>query len=138
MHYSYELTVSTSDTASDPQVYHVKLASGILKEMQTVFEVGDGYSSCITLWNRGKQLLPTNPDGFFTGDGISVFSPIYYNLDDEDNDLYIVAWNRGGVYDHSVNIMLSVQESNEPDVIGIMKLMNDTIDRLITLCKEFI
>ena len=138
MHYSYELTVSTSDTAEDPQVYHIKLASGILKEMQTVFEVGDGYSSCITLWDRGKQLLPTNPDGFFTGDGVSVFSPIHYDLDAEDNDLYIVAWNRGGVYDHAVNIMLSVQGSDEPDIIGVMKLMNETIDRLITLCKGLI
>ena len=138
MHYSYELDVSTSDTPGDPLVYHIKLASGILKEMQTVFEVGDGYSSCITLWDRGKQLLPTNPDGFFTGDGVSVFSPIHYDLDAEDNDLYIVAWNRGGVYDQAVNIMLSVQGSDEPDIIGVMKLMNETIDRLITLCKGLI
>jgi hypothetical protein len=138
MHYSHEITVSTSDTAEDPQVFHIKLASGFLKEMQTVFEVGDGYSSCVTLWDRGKQLLPTNPDGFFCGDGVNIFSPIHYDLDAEDNDLYIVAWNRGGVYDHAVNIMLSVQGVDEPDITGLMGLMNSTINRLITLCRDLI
>lgn len=138
MHYSYEIDVLTSHTVDDPLIYHIKLASGKLKELQTVFEVGDGYSSCVTLWDRGKQLLPTNPDGFFTGDGLSLYSPIHYDLDSEDNDLYVVAWNRGGVYDHAVNLMLAVQGVDEPDVNSLMSLMVQTIDRLIALCKDLI
>jgi len=138
MHYSYEIDVTTANPVDDPLIYHIKLASGKLKEMQTVFEVGDGYSSCVTLWDRGKQLLPTNADGFFTGDGLAVYSPINYDLDVEDNDLYIVAWNRGGVYDHAVNILLAVQGVDEPDQYSLMELMNSTINRLIDLCKQLI
>jgi hypothetical protein len=138
MHYSYEVNVLTSHTSSSPLVYPIKLASGILNGAEFLFEVGDGFSSCVTLWDRGKQLLPSNPDGFYTADGISLKAPVWYDLDFEDNDLFIVAWNRGGIYDHPVNVMLSVKGNNEPDPFSIMQLMNETIGRLIQLCRELI
>ena len=138
MHYSYEIDVTTSHTVDDPLIYHVKLASGKLTEMQTVFEVGDGYSSCVTLWDGSKQLLPTNLDGYFTGDGLAVYSPINYDLTENGNNLYLVAWNRGGVYDHAVNVMLAVKGDDEPDVLSLMTLLNATVNRLIDLCRALL
>lgn len=138
MQYSYELTVGVDDTSSDPLVFPVKLASGIVREMITVFEVGDGYSSCVTLWDPSKQLVPANSDGFLTGDGVLFSSPLHYDLDADGNTLYLVAWNRGGVYDHSVNVLITVSDPEDLSQSQLSQLMIDTINRLIDLCRGLI
>ena len=138
MQYSYELTVAVGNTLADPLIYPVKLASGIVREMLTVFEVGDGYSSCVTLWDASKQLNPTNSDGFLTGDGVMFVSPMHYDLDAEGNTLYLVAWNRGGVYDHSVNVLITVSDPEDLSQGQLTQLMIDTINRLIDLCKKLV
>lgn len=136
MHYSYEIDVLTSYTADAPLVYPIKLASGILKQADFLFEVGDGYSSCVILYDRSIQLLPSNPDGFYTADGLLVSAPLHYNLDKNDNDLFLIAWNRGGVYDHTINVMLSVQSVDEPDPSSQVSLLRETVDRLIDLMRS--
>ena len=138
MHYSFEVDVLTSHTSTDPLIFPMKLASGILRNVDFLFEVGDGYSSCLTLWDRGKQLLPTNADGFYSADGLLVSGSLWYDIDENDNDLFLVAWNRGGVYDHAVIVMLDVKDPNEPELNSVMSLMIDTINRLIDLCKKLI
>jgi len=138
MHYSYEATVLNTHTVSSPLVVPMKLGSGIFYKADVVFEVGDGFSTAVVIWDRAKQILPTNPDGFYSGDGVVYPCPCYYNLDKEDNDIFLIAWNRGGVYNHDVNVMLSVRGLDEPDEFGIMKLMTETINRLIQLCRELI
>lgn len=136
MHYSYEVTIETTDTVADPLEYEIKLGSGIITGVELLFEVGDGFSSCVQLWDRGKQILPTNPDGFYAADGLLIEAPLYYSLDDEDNVLYVIAWNRGGVYAHAVTVMISVKANDEPDVTSLMGLMIETIDKLITLMRS--
>lgn len=136
MHYSYEVEIATTDIASDPKEYEIKLGSGIITGVELLFEVGDGFSSCVQFWDRGKQILPTNPDGFYAADGLLVHAPLYYSLDNEDNVLYVIAWNRGGVYDHTVTVMISVKANDEPDVTSLMGLMIETIDKLITLMRS--
>ena len=138
MQYSYEITVGVDDTVDDPLIFPVKLASGVVREMLTVFEVGDGYSSCVTLWDGSKQLVPANSDGYLTGDGLMYVSPLRYDLDESGNQLYLVAWNRGGVYDHSVNVLITVSDSEDLDQSQLTQLMIDTINRLIDLCKGLI
>ncbi|DBA35226.1 TPA_asm: hypothetical protein vir530_00002 [dsDNA virus vir530] len=138
MHYSHELTVLPTNTIDNPVVKAIGASSGILTDMEVLFEVGDGFSTAVILCNRAMQLLPSNMDGFYTADGLLLHAPIYYNLDVEDNDLFLIAWNRGGDYSHSVNIMLSVRGNNEPDPNSIMVLMVETINRLISLMKQFI
>ena len=138
MQYSYELTVGVGHTFADPLIFPVKLASGIVREMLTVFETGDGYSSCVTLWDASKQLVPANSDGWLTGDGLMYVSPLHYDLDENGNTLYIVAWNRGGVYDHSVNVLITVSDPEDLSQSQLTQLMIDTINRLIDLCKRLI
>lgn len=136
MHYSYEVTVTPSDDYNNPVVYEIKLASGILLSADFLFEVGDGFSTCVCLWSDSKQLLPVNVEGFYTGDNIMIHAPCYYPLTAEGNLLYLVAWNRGGIYDHDVNVYLHVKGDNEPDVYSLQQSLNDTIDRLISLIRS--
>lgn len=138
MHYSYEIDVSPSDTIDDPIIFHVKLASGIVRKMLTIFEEGDMFSTCVTLWDGAVQLVPSNVDGFLCGNNISIESTLHYDLTKSGNNLYLVIWNRGGVYSHTVNIYLDVKSDDEPDITSLQSLMIDTINRLIDLCRSLI
>jgi hypothetical protein len=137
MHYSYEIDITTADDIDAPVVFPIKLQSGILTEFDLVFEVGDGYSSCVSLWDKTIQLLPNNSEGYYSGDGIRINAPLYHKLSEIGNDLYIVAWNRGGIYDHTVSVMLSVKGDNEPDVTDLMDKLLSVIDNGIDLIKKW-
>lgn len=135
LHYSYEIDVLVEHTADSPLIYPIKLTAGILTNAEFLFEVGDGYSTCILLWDDANQILPSNPDGFYCADGLLVSAPLWHNLSKSNNQLYVIAWNRGGVYDHSVNLMLSVKAPDEPDVTQLIDAQNGILDRLITTLK---
>lgn len=138
MHYSYEVDVLTSYTEAVPLVQPLKLSAGILFNADFLFEVGDGYSSCVILWNRATQILPSNPDGWYSADGLLISAPCWYDLSQNDTELYLIAWNRGGMYDHTINVMLSVKAPNEPDVETAIKYQNDILSRQIDLMRSML
>lgn len=138
MQYAYEVDVTPSDTTDDPIVYTCKLSAGILTKVSTLFEVGDGYSTCVQIWTPGAQLIPTNADSFLCGDAVLIESPTWYNIDENFNTLFIVAWNRGGVYDHSVNVMFDVRSPDEPDLYKVINAQAELMDRLISLIRSMI
>ena len=136
MHYSYEITITPDNTASNPLVQHIKLASGIILGVDFLFEVGDGFSSCITLWDNAVQILPSNSDGFYSADGILVNAPLWYKINERGNDLYVVGWSRGGPYEHTTTIMISVQSSDEPQVMELIQAQNGIFERLLNVIKD--
>jgi len=135
MHYSYEIDVLTTHTVAAPLEQLIKFTAGKLKGVDILFEVGDGFSSCLQLYSNGYQLLPTNQEGFYSADGLLVHAPVYLDMNEEDNEIWVVAWNRGGIYDHAVTLMFEVQAPNEPELNGLIKLLDDTVNRMIDLIK---
>lgn len=135
MHYSYEIDILTTHTVDAPFVYPIKLTAGILFNVDLLFEVGDGYSSCVILWDQANQILPSNPDGWYSADGLLIVAPCWYNLGDKGNDLYFIAWNRGGLHNHTVNVMLSVKDPAEPDMMSLIQAQNAIIERQISVLK---
>jgi len=57
-------------------------------------------------------------------------------MDDTTNLFYLVAWNVGGVYAHTLNVLVDVRGVDEPDVYNIMERFRDTMDRLIDLMRS--
>lgn len=135
MHYSHEIDITAAHTTSAPLEQLLKFTAGKLRNVDILFEVGDGFSSCLQLYTNGYQLLPSNSDGFYSGDGILVHAPIFLDMSEEENELWVVAWNRGGVYDHAVTLMFEVQGPNEPDLQDLIKLQDETTNRMIDLIK---
>lgn len=135
MHYSYEVTVTASDTIDDPVILPITLGAGIITDAQFLFDIGDGFSTCVCLWTNYHQLLPTNPDGFYSADGLMIPAKLWHSLEKEGNVLYIVAWNRGGLYDHTVNVMLDVRGPEEPDIHELALRQIEVTHRLIDLMK---
>ena len=138
MHYSYEVEVTPSDVVTDPVVYPIVLATGILRRVRIFFPYGCSRTVRCSLWDRAIQILPTNQDGFYSLDGNTVDADVYYSLDDNDHYLYLVAWSVDSAYNHTLTIHLDVQGPEEPDANKVMVLLNATLDRLITLCRSLI
>lgn len=136
MHYSYEVEVTPSDTASSPVVFPIKLAAGVITDVSFLFDVGDGFSTCVCLWNRANQILPTNPEGFYSADGQLITAKLWYDMSTNDNDLFVIAWNRGGLYGHTVTIMIDVRGPDEPDVYSLQNGLIDVINRLVDLMRS--
>jgi hypothetical protein len=136
MHYSYEIDISPDNTVSNPLELHIKLAAGIILSVDFLFEVGDRFSSCVTLWDNAVQILPSNSDGWYSADGLLINAPVYYKINERGNDLYVIAWNRGGVYDHTVTMMISVESVDEPKVMELIKSQNGIFERLLNAIKE--
>lgn len=138
MHYSYEITVSSTDSVDDPLIFPVKLASGIIKTVEIYFPLGCRRTVRCSLFDRAAQVLPSNADGFYSLDGDTVRANLHYDMDAKDNILYLVAWSIGSVYDHTLTLHIEVQGKDEPDLQSLMVLMTQTIDRLISLCRSLL
>jgi len=138
MHYSYEVEVTPTDTVVNPVVYPIILATGILRRVRIFFPLGCSKVIRCSLWDRALQLLPTNQDGFYALDGNVVDADVYHSLDDNDHYLYLVAWTTGSSYDHTLSVHLDVQGPEEPDANKAMVLLNETLGRLIDLCRSLI
>ena len=136
MHYSYEAEVTPADTVDDPLVFPVTLTSGILKGLEVFFPSGCSRTVRIQLWNRGKQIAPSNADGFYALDGDKASAGLHYDIDKEDNELFVIGWNIGGMYDHVITIHLEVQGPEENTMDELVKLMLETINRLIDLMRS--
>ena len=138
MHYSYEVEVTPSDVVTDPVVYPIVLATGILRRVRIFFPYGCSRAVRCSLWDRSIQILPTNQDGYYSLDGEVADADVYYSLDDNDHYLYLVAWAVDTAYNHTITIHLDVQGPEEPDANKVMVLLNSTLDRLIDLCRSLI
>jgi len=57
-------------------------------------------------------------------------------MDESSNLFYLVAWNAGGTYPHTLNILIDVKGVDEPDLFSIMDRLRDTTDRLIDLMRS--
>jgi hypothetical protein len=69
-------------------------------------------------------------------DGAAIDASLWHNMDDTTNLFYLVAWNVGGVYSHTLNVLIDVKGVDEPDVYNIMERFRDTMDRLIDLMRS--
>jgi len=136
MHYSYAVTVDPSDVVTDPLLFKILLGAGTITRLQIFFPEGTGLCTRCIFVSEGKQLAPTNPDGYYSLDGAAVDASLWHNMDDTTNLFYLVAWNVGGVYSHTLNVLIDVKGVDEPDVYNIMERFRDTMDRLIDLMRS--
>jgi len=136
MHYSYAVTVDPTDLVSDPLVYDIRLGAGIITRLQIFFPEGTGLCTRCILVSEGKQLAPTNPDGYYSLDGGVIDASLWHNMDESSNLFYLVAWNVEGVYPHTLTVLIDVKGVDEPDLFSIMDRLRDTTDRLIDLMRS--
>ncbi len=138
MHFSWELTVLTTNTVTNPAYKELKLPCGILRHVDIVFDYGCDRLVRCAVFDGAQQILPTNLDGFYALDGDTVRADLYYDLDERYNHIVVYGWNVGTRYNHTLTIMCDVQGPDEPDLIAVLRAQTKLMDRQIDLLRSLI
>lgn len=138
MHYSFFFTVEPENDVDNPVVETIKLASGILRGAHLSIPSGVNNTVRCCILNDAVQLLPSNQDGYYSGDGVVIDASLWYDLIVNPNTLYFVGWAVDANYDHTIGIMLDVKEDNEPDMTLLQSKLGDVMDHLISMIKSYL
>ena len=138
MHYSFFFTVQHENDVDNPLVETIKLSSGVLRKVQISIPVGVNWSVRCCILNDSLQLLPTNHDGYYSGDGTVIDANLWYDLLSNPNTLYFVGWSVDTEYDHKIGVVLDVKEDNEPDILQVQSRVVELIDHLISMIKSYL
>jgi hypothetical protein len=68
MHYNYSVTINPVNTALNPVEQELGISTGVLTKMTLHFPPGCAGTVNCYLADGPYQLLPQNPDGYYTGD----------------------------------------------------------------------
>ena len=138
MHYSFFFTIEPSNDVDNPVVETIKLASGVLRGVHLSIPAGVNSSVRCCVLNDSVQLLPSNQDGYYSGDGVVIDASLWYDLTLNSNVLYFVGWSVDSNYDHEIGIMLDVKEDNEPDMVVLQSKLGEVMDHLISMIKSYL
>ena len=138
MQYSYFFTVEPENDVDSPVVETIKLSSGILRGFHLSIPSGVNNSVRCCILNDAIQLLPSNQDGYYSGDGVVIDASLWYDLIVNPNTLYFVGWSVDANYEHTIGIMLDVKEDNEPDMVILQSKIIDIMDHLISMIKSYL
>lgn len=138
MHYSFFFTVEPENDVDNPVVETIKLASGVLRGVHLSIPSGVNSSVRCCILNDAVQLLPSNPDGYYSGDGVVIDASLWYDLVQNPNVLYFVGWSVDAGFDHEIGIMLDVKEDNEPDMVVLQSKLGEVMDHLISMIKSYL
>lgn len=135
MHYSYQATVTTAHTSTAPLVTSMKLGAGVLRHVDITFPSGCNRAVRCTIFDRAKQLFPTNQQGFYSEENQVVSFDCYHDMSSEDNQLYFIAWGVNSSYSHVLSCRLDVQGPDEPDINKFIPQLIQLMGRMVDWLK---
>ena len=138
MHYSFFFFFYPDNDVDNPVVETIKLASGVLRGVHVSIPTGVNNTVRCCILNDAVQLLPSNQDGYYSGDGVVIDASLWYDLIVNPNTLYFVGWSVDANYEHTIGIMLDVKEDNEPDMVILQSKIIDIMDHLISMIKSYL
>ena len=138
MNYSFFAQVDVDNTVDNPVVESVKLGSGVLRNVKILFPSGCNGTVRCCLVNDGYQLLPTNQNGYYDLDGDFVDASLWYDLQANPNQLWLVCWSVNAGYSHTIRILLDVKEDSEPDPWATQEKIVELMNRIVTLVKGYL
>lgn len=136
MHYCYEVVVEKTNTAQSPVIFPVVLGAGIVRRVQIVFRLGCDKRVRVKLYDGSKQILPTNPEGYYALDGDIVDVQFYYDLSKEYNELFLVAWAYNAKLSHTLTVMIDVDGPDEPNITASLKYLANAIHELVAYARS--
>lgn len=109
MFFSFDVTIPANTAAALPQIDQVLLPPGVIQQVDVQFPSG-----CVglvhTLCRRGNtQVWPSNPDGDFHSNGMTITWQDEYELDDAPFVLRLVSWNLDDTYAHTITWRFSLR-----------------------------
>lgn len=106
--YSKSITVTNGTTEGTAELTNIYVNQGVIKFLSLKFPSGCIDKVKIKLFWRGRQVLPTNPEGDFRGDDEAINFQPDFDIDSNPHMLVVKAWNED-VNDHTVQIRMVIK-----------------------------
>lgn len=110
MIFSTTITVPSGTVKDSPEIKRLKIVKGIITQINILFPPGCAHEVCIT-FNRGlHQIYPTNPDGYFIGDGVNIAGEVFHHVKVAPFEVQIYGWSPSANYDHTIHVYLWIKQ----------------------------
>ena len=131
MVFEYDFTIPAGTPASAPAKLELRLARGIIHQLNVSFPAGSRGMVYLTLNRALHQVFPTNPDGQLKGEFFPIAGAVYEELEEPPYKLEAHGWSPGTTYNHTVTIRLWLlpREVLEPgkQAIGILERLGQAL-----------
>lgn len=110
MIFSGSITVPAGTTKGNPEIQRVKLTSGVITQIDIMYPPGCAHEVCITFNRALHQIYPTNPDGYFIGDGVNISGGVFHVLKVEPLEIQVYGWSPSANYDHTIFYLMWIKK----------------------------
>jgi len=136
MHYSIPIRVEPANTADNPAIVRGHFGAGVLRKVDVVFPPGPAGLVRIFIFHENIQILPTNPEGYYSGDDIHITAQCWINLSECDNIITVVGYNVGCNFPHTILLYFEVKDPDEPDLTELLNNQIRLMSQLVDLYKS--
>lgn len=93
MFYIFSHTPDAGDVAATPYEITMHLASGVIHQVDVLFQDGCNHEEFVQIWQANLQLWPTNRGEYMRGNATVVSFREYYSLEPGSNILTAKVWS---------------------------------------------
>lgn len=107
--YAWDIKITAKKTEAEPKTQILKLTKGVIRGVDVVFPAGCHRLVKVRLFRYESQLVPLSRDEWLTGDGETVPTEPYYELDEAPYQLKFVGCAPTTAYDHTVTVRVRIE-----------------------------
>lgn len=108
MYYEQILLIPKSTPITAPASADLDVTSGNVQRVEVYFPPGCAGLAHLRIYYWGRQVWPSNPDSFFTGDGLAIVFDEDVDLVDPPYVFELVGWNEDDIYPHAPIVRMSI------------------------------
>jgi hypothetical protein len=112
MFYESSLTIPKNTPRETPVIGTFPIHPGVVTFAEVFFPPGCAGLAHVQIWLWERQLWPSNPDSYFTGDGTSISFTEDLEVVDPPFELEIAGWNDDDTYPHTPIVRVQITPSD--------------------------
>jgi len=120
MYYEQVLQIPKSTPPENPASVSIPVHPGRVNRVEVFFPRGCAGLAHVIIAMWGRQVWPTNPDSFFTGDDDQIAFSEDLDLVDPPYEFVVYGWNEDDTYSHGPIVRIEITPAD------------DTLSQLIT------
>jgi len=124
MFYAWDITIPAGRTETNPLEQILKLTKGVITKADIKFPSGCHGLVKIRIKRREQQLIPLSSDEWVTGDGETIETEAYYEMETSPTQLKFIGCAPTTAYDHTVTVRIQVLPSEVATPQPIIEAIN--------------
>lgn len=108
MLYVKDVAVPANTSKQNWQRTELIVWKGVIHHIEVETRAGHRWLARLQVFHGGHVIMPTNEDGFISGDGDTVGGKFFIELEKETNQINIMTWNLDDTYAHTFTIRMQV------------------------------